>query len=175
MKIENFKYAEDLKIDLPLMILGIRARSLDDDKERYNFKEGREFINLAHQTAGHSCSQLYFNATILEPTEVGLKLMMKVNRRYLDSEIGWFGGPTLEQANEYKEILNRFGVDCNCSYLDLTEAAYPIDLKPEYLKILCKDQLPEDLDSLIEFKTPLDRALGCLNRWDLFILGDNCD
>ncbi len=43
------------------------------------------------------------------------------------------------------------------------------------LALVQTDEFPADLDELIEWEGDSNRTAGCIRRWQLFILGENCD
>ena len=172
--LKEFKYLEDYDLEVPSLVLAVVAKR-GDYKIDYEFKDGRKFFKLVHQCSGLACNHLYIYATMLEPTDVSVKIMKRLDRMYLDSNLGVLGNPSIDELVEYRDFLKDFGLDCNYSYSDFMEAVYPIDLSAESLKIVCKDQLPEDLDDLIDFKDNWHKFCGIIGRWNLFILGNNCD
>lgn len=175
--IEDFFYLPEPF--LPALILGIYVpassfRSDLDSSRDYHFKRGREWKKIAHQTAGLACHQHYIIGTILKPTDHALEGMRILSKKWLDTNVG-LGGGTLDELNEYRADLKRlFGADCNRSHRHFEEGFYGIDI--EFARILTGEKLPwDDLDSLIEWKSGFDRAIGCINRWGLWVLGENCD
>jgi len=175
----TFKFNDELGLRLPLLVMAVKCHpewgstSLEGSP-RYQFKPGREFINLQHQTRGHACNQVYMQATLLKPREP-VKIQM-LSDAWLDSDAGCFGVP-LDEVLKYREQLKALfglGVDCNHSYQDFEEGIYPIDCSPEAIKALCEDDLPEELDDLIEFGDN-NFAKFYVGRWSLFVLGENCD
>ena len=66
-----------------------------------------------------------------------------------------------------------FGVDCNHCYDEFEEGIAPIDI--EGLARMTSEDLPEDLDDLLALRTPMDKFIGCVGRWRLWILMENCD
>jgi len=177
----KFKFNDELGLRLPLLVLAVKCHPEWGSKSlegfpRHEFKPGREFINLQHQTSGHACHQVYLQATVLTPREP-VKIQM-LSDAWLESDAGCFGVP-LDEVLKYREQLKALfglGVDCNQSYQDFEEGIYPIDCSPEALKALCEDDLPEELDDLIEFgDNKFARFCGFVGRWSLFVLGENCD
>jgi hypothetical protein len=55
------------------------------------------------------------------------------------------------------------------------EGVYPFDFSIDVLRQLTSVALPDDLDELAEFDTPLERAFGSINAWRAYILGENSD
>lgn len=170
--IEGYKFLDsDYGVSLPVLVLAIDQRS--DSPKHYNFKPSRQWLKVRHQTAGIACHQRCMDATILNPREPGK--IKTLNDVYLDSCINMWG-LVLDVVLEYRQRINQlFGVDCNGTFMDLEEGIYPVDVTQENLKILCKDRLPKDLDSLISWESALAKAFGCVGRWKIYILGENCD
>lgn len=168
----EYKFLDyDYKIGLPVLVLAIKQDP--NYFKEYNFKPGRKWLKIHHQTAGYACNQVYMDAIILTPKEP--EKIQILNNEYLDSCVGAFR-QTLNEVIKYQQrILELFEVDCNLSFYDLEEAIYPIDATEGNLRKICIDNLPECLDDLIEWGTVLDRAWGCINHWNIYILGENCD
>jgi hypothetical protein len=178
LTVEKFKYADQLNIPLPSLILGIEVKPWEFEKPDmqrvYNFKPGRTWVNLAHQTAGIGCHQHYIHATVLTPVSEKVRYgMTALQEKWLDSNVGAFG-VGLKSLNDYSaDLRHLFGADCNQSHRCFEEGIYPIDV--EYVKDMVADDLPKDLDDLIEWKDGWSRALGCINRFGFWVIGENCD
>jgi len=173
MNKEEYKFLDnDYNITLPVLVLAITQRP--DFLREFNFKLTRQWLKVQHQTAGYACHQVYMDATILKPREP--EKLHILNREYSDSCINMWG-LTLDDAVTYRQrIIDLFGVDCNDTFHYLEEGIYPIDATQENLKKLCKDRLPKDLDNLIDWQDKtLDKMFGFIGRWQVYILGDNCD
>jgi hypothetical protein len=179
---DEFKSPEELNLKLPLLILAIEVPLYETEKPKeeaikdrcYNFKGPERWIMLAHQTAGHACHHHYFYASVLKPTPEAKVLMCELEKHWYESDCGMFN-VSLDEVLEYRKQLLEFGVDCNSSYRDFEEGIYPIDCESKNLKLLCEDELPEDLNEFIEWEDDWDRLIGIIGRWKLFILGENCD
>ena len=164
---ESCKYFEDYK--LPILVLAT--------KYPYKFKKTRKFISIAHQTAGHGCHQHYMMGTVLVPKRDVFKKMRLIDEEWLNSDCGIFS-TSLDSILLYREHLDEYlNVDSNLSYMDFEEGIYPIDCTRENIKKLTDEKLPEDLDDLIQWKdiSSWERFCGIVDRWNLFILGRNCD
>ena len=175
----KFKFNDELGLDLPLLVLAVKCHPEWGSKScvgvpRHEFKPGRTFVDLQHQTSGHACHQVYLQATILKPREP--EKLRLIESKWLDSDAGCFG-VGLDTILEYRAQLKElYGLDCNGCYQDFEEGVYPIDCSPEALKKLCEDEFPEDLDDLIKFGDgPFERMCGCIGRWNIYVLGENCD
>jgi hypothetical protein len=171
------------KDDLPRIILGIIPPDRAfEESPRYLWKEpkfkDRTWLKIAHQTAGLSCNQKFIIGTILTPKSP--EILRSINLlcdKWLDSNMGCWG-LSLKEANEYENDLWRlFGanVGCNSSWKDLEEAWYPIDCTKNALNTLTSDTLPDNLDDLILWENGWERAMGCVNRWSIRVLGLNGD
>lgn len=169
-KREDFKYIQN---DEPLLVLAVKVNP--DYYGEYKFTNKRDFVKIAHQTAGIGCHQHYMVGTILKPKWHILANMQTLTAKWLDSCAGVMG-VHLNDVVAYREDLKRFfQMDCNLSYRDFEEAIYPIDCTTENLKVLTDEQLPENLDDLIVFSDDMQRFIGSIGRWSLYILGPNCD
>jgi len=167
----DYKYFNS--IDFPVLVLGIRMSRLNE--ELWKFKDADKWIKIAHQAGGHLCSQHYMVGKPLTMTKDAIIAAHKINNYWLGSDCGVFG-TSLNELEEYRAQLKKLlDVDCNMSYPLFEEAIYPIDYSKENLGKLCEDDLPEDLDDLIEFKNERFKIFGSVGRWDLMILGDNGD
>lgn len=168
---DEFKYIQ--KDFEPLLVLGIKMDP--NNIEHYKFKPGKNFINIAHQTGGLSCHQHYMVGIVLKPKWHILVNMQSLVNKWLDTNVGVFGAQ-LNDVVEYREDLKRFfQMDCNESYTDFQEAIYPIDCTHDNLRQLTDDTLPDHLDDLIQFEDAFQSFVGSVNRWNLYILGPNCD
>jgi hypothetical protein len=178
----DFKYLDELGLTMPQLVLGIEipGSCFDDEPgwscHQYDLKSDRNWVKIAHQTAGLACHQHWMIGTFLKPKSVELlQNMQKLSDKWLDSNAGVFG-LSLAEANEYDgDLKYLFGVGCNRSWKDMEEAFYPIDCTPENIAAMTDEVLPNDLDELIEWGSGWERAIGCVNRWRLFVLGLNSD
>ncbi len=156
----------------PRLILAIKVREAPGN---FELDDRREWHRILHQTSGHACGTLDVICTFLEPRPNVSVVMNEIDRTWYDTDLGAWSTP-LNDVIKYRQILNeKLGVDCNRSYDELEEAVYPIDCSSENLKKLCVDDLPEDLESLLKFDRDLDRMMGMINRWKIYIIGENCD
>jgi hypothetical protein len=160
------RYLEDK--DLPKLVLALH--------DNYRTNSSRQWRYIAHQTAGHACHQHYMKAIILKPKKQVMVAMKEIDKHWLDSDAGMVGYPTLDELLKYrKQLKNLLDVDCNISYDKFEEGIYPIDCTGENLKKLCTDKLPKSLDDLVKFRAKIDWLFCCIGRWNLYILGNNCD
>lgn len=159
---------------LPVLVVGIYHKHPHVINHR--FKDQNVWMDIAHQTAGHLCNQHYLTGRILNPTDKMSKFMEELTYNWLDSDCGMFG-VSLEEILSYRKQLEQsnLGLDCNLSYSRFEEGIYPIDCSSDLLKKITTDEIPDNLDEWIDFESDRDRLLGCVNRWSLFVLGENCD
>lgn len=166
----EFEWLEELNEDEsaePWLVL-----ALDGDRD-YNFAPGLNWQHINHQTAGTACHHWKLHAVRLVPKDDTVRAWM---RRIADH---WFANGwlrvSLDELVAYRKQLREMGCDCNLSYPDFEEAIYPIDCTKEALTKLCSESLPDDLDTLVIWKNPIDKMCGMIGRWKLFILGPNSD
>lgn len=181
LKLEDFHYLDTQGIPFPQIVLGIKQYrecfSSDYPPRRHTFKSSTpKFQNIAHQTSGLGCGQFYITGTLLQPKSVEvLRGLQEIERKWLDSNVGVFGGATLEQLNDYERDLQRlFGASANRSHGDFAEALYPLDI--EHLPKIAADCPDlESLDEWIDWDSGLSRAIGSVGRWSAYFLGQNGD
>ena len=166
-----FEFIPNIK--LPVLSLVINQDY--DDIISYDFVEGREWLNIQHQTGGEAHKNNYFTGTILKPRSKTHEGMKQINERWYFSMLGFLRDPNLNELLEYKTQLNDLlGVDCNESFMEFEEGIYPIDCSVKNIRKLALDELPDNLDDLIRFEAIPYRSTGPNVKWDLYILGDNC-
>jgi hypothetical protein len=169
MEKSQYKYPDtEMGLKFPLLVLAIHHSdhlpTLPDD-----------FKPMMHQTGGIACHQHKFWGKVLDVRPTVKFRMEALGSRWYGSNAGVFGA-TLDELNRYREdIKELFGADCNYSYTAFEEGIYPLDVTPEILQELCDDNLPADLDKLIQWDTPMQQFLGSMNRWKLYILVENSD
>lgn len=177
LKIEDFQASYQPGLTFPRLMLAIEldGRALSEgDMRDYDFRPGRQWLKIEHQTAGHRCNQRYLIATPLTPknTEV-MGGIFALSTKWFGSQAGCFENP-LDLLIDYRADLRRlFKADCNHVHSKLDEGLYPIDI--EFLSALAADVLPKDLDELINFQTGWERACGFMGRWNLFVVATNSD
>lgn len=166
--LEEFRWLDfDLGLeDFPYLVLGF----VQDDGylRRLPLSDDRTWLHVHHQTRGLCCGQRYLTGTLLEPTARAQQAMEEISTAWLGTSLGCDGlGPTLDEILTYRrQLADLLGEDCNSSYGDLEEALYPIDIGQRTLRNLCTDDLPDDLDALVDWD--LRRPF-----WRLFILSEN--
>lgn len=173
-------WADTLQLPvLALVLPAIRLKDQNGMKEptRPLFRDSGHWTYIGHQTAGYACNHKYMWIKILAPkSEIIQKVMISLSNIYINSNLGSLGAPPLNEIFAYRQHVNEYlGVDCNYSYHELEEGYYPIDCTAENLSRLTSDELPEDLDDLIIWHSPIEQMMGCIGRWRLAIIGDNCD
>ena len=170
---DDYNYFKDS--NLPKLILGIKINSTHPHQEDYKFRQDKEWGKIAHQTSGHACHTHYFIGTILTPKSELINKIKDICDEYLDSGIGCFG-VNIHELNSYVDLLkNKLDVHCDWSYKDFEEGLYPIDYTKENLAKLSNDIFPDDVDDLIEWENPFKKSIGCIHRWGIWVLGQNCD
>lgn len=175
LSIEDFRYLDDLGLASPQLILGIEVdpRSFGSDypPRAPRFRAGRDWANLAHQTAGVACKQRFLMATVLAPTPAATLAMARLSEARIGTGIG-AGGVSLVDVLAYRDDVKRLlGADCNTSYSALAEGYYPIDV--EFAYKLTTTPLPAALDDLVDWTDGMERARGAMGRWKLAVLGRN--
>jgi len=147
--------------NLPCLILGVDFDCGRHQKQRPAEPSRWRLIN--HQYDGNYNDKLLLPAMILEPKEKGKNLLAELTARFER----WYGGsgfhgrPPLNAILEYREVLKRYGVDCNEAFHDnLGEGLYPIDIDTDVdiqrARELCATSLPDNLgDLLIEDGGPV--------------------
>jgi hypothetical protein len=176
MKREDFKHLDlDYGMPLPRLVLAIKAYEYREEFRDYSFKPVRKFLPIAHQTAGHGCHQHYLKGTVLIPRDDVAAAMQVLNDHWLDTDCGCLG-VSLDEVLEYRQQLQSLlHVDCNLTYRDFEEGIYPMDYTLQTLSSLQIDEFPQDLDELIEWQDTFNRTTGFIGRWQILILGENCD
>lgn len=100
---------------------------------------GREWLALQHQCGGINCEQLRMVATRLTPRPSIYAALRDIAREgYGISHFNRSDVLASRIAN-YVEALKRIGVDCECTYRELTESVYPIDAIDENLARVAED------------------------------------
>ena len=165
---EKYKFLDmDYDLKFPQLILAVA--------DECEFTSDRIFISIQHQTAGHACHQHYMSGTILTPKPSVQTAINTICDSWLDSDVGCFG-VTFNNLTKYRQqLVDLLEVDCQWSYPQFEEAIYPVDCCKEYLDKLCEDKLPDELDDLIVWKSDWDKVCGSINRWNLYLMGENCD
>lgn len=147
-------FSLDLFPDLerrPRLLLGVDPDVLTRGTQ---LREGRSWHYLQHQTSGLSCTQVYLVATELTPRPEREAGLLELADRYADSNFGLWG-TTIDNLVGYRETLRALvGVECAVRHRDFQEAVYPVDVTPEHLRHLSADDLPADLEELLEFDSP---------------------
>jgi len=186
----EYKWAVDL--GLPLLVLAT--------DEPHKFTGARKWEAIYHQTGGPACHKKYMMATVLQPRQELEGRIWKLTETWRRTDTGaWM--VTLESINRYNAQLQElFGVDCKTSYGNFQEGIYPIDITPDSLRKLTAEELPKNLNNLVDWKGEtkehlqkkfpdkefdklepnvqkqligLSEFAGCMARWNLYILGHN--
>lgn len=172
LKRDDFQFIEELNENEraePWLVLAV-----DGDYD-YEFAPGREWLHVDHQTAGIGCHHHYLHALRLTPKNDAVrKWMTDISDNWFATNVGAFY-PTLNEILLYRNNLQVLGFDCDACYREFEEGIYPIDLTKDSLARICSDELPDDLDSLVIWKNPMEQLFGLARRWRLYILGPNSD
>lgn len=175
LSLESFRTPAELGLTLPSLILGmeIDPRSFGSDypPKRPPFYPDRTWVALSHETSGAARRPRYLLATVLTPTPAAALGMARLSEARTGSAIG-VGGVSLVDVIAYRDDVRRLlGAEVERCYGALTEGYYPLDA--EYAAKLTTDELPAQLDDLVDWKDGVERACGCIGRWRLVILGRN--
>ena len=130
---------------------------------------------VTHQGAGVGCTNFEVDAIILPLKPEVVDSITALTQRWYGTDVGALGKPSLRDINQYDADLRALGLSCNAAYPDFMEGVYPFDFSIDVLRQLTSVALPDDLDELVEFDTPLERAFGSFNAWSAYILGENSD
>lgn len=170
---KDFNYTPDEK--LPSLVLGLKCHFNKDGvhESYFRFKNPAKWSLISHQTAGYACHQHHIIGRYLKPKDSVKSKMAELSAKWLDSCAGCFGLQLTEILEYRNDIGKMFGADCNHSFSDFEEGIAPIDI--EYLDKLTDERLPRKLDDLLIFDNSMHKAMGSLNRWNLWILMENCD
>ena len=164
-----------LTMPQPVLLLGIEVTAETLSLHQHQFKPGRIWLYVQHQTCGHACHQRYFIGVRLSPRPEKLAAIQKLCDHWLDSDAGVWGVGLDELLVYRQQLRDWLGVDCAdaATYRNFEEAWYPVDVK--FATVLATDELPADLDDLIEWRDGLAKFAGCFSRWKLIVLGENGD
>ncbi len=140
---------------VPRFILG-----LDFDQGLRNFNlcpaEPEKWRMVDHNVDGVNCDRRVLPAMLLDPTDKGRALLEDLEKTfdYWHPGAGHNYRMPLNDVLAYREVLLRYGVDCNEAFRDgLVEGWYPIDigekLSSETIRTLCSTPLPDHLADLL--------------------------
>jgi hypothetical protein len=137
------------------------------------FVDPSSWVDLFHQTAGFACHHLNIHARFLKPRKKILPLLEELSANYLESLLS--PPVSFDDAQEYQNILARYGLSANRDYIYLQEGFYPIDI--EFIKKVTAEEFPADLQDLIVKKKHPRNRWSFLERrtFGLAVLGPNCD
>lgn len=108
----------------------------------------------------------YIQALLPQPSDLGYRLLETVFELCNTNK-----DRDLDFLIEYESILLQVGLSCNRSCKNLENGYYPIDFDKDIVKRLFVDEMPDDLDDLINFENNTDRLGGIIGRWRCAILG----
>ena len=137
---------------------------------------GRKWYAVRHQCAGVACQQQEFYGTPVAPSGKVAMALTQMSQQFYGSEIGALG-TNLDDILEYRAMLQAVDLDCKYTYPKMVEGFYPIDL-PEHLDNYLEEQLPAELDDLIDWDAEgggLGRMVGFIGRWSLVWVSPNSD
>lgn len=183
LNISDFIYLDKIQnTSFPQLAIAIEIKPefFDDEycgyTKNFNFKADRKWYKIAHQSAGIACNQRYFITSFLNPKSLQVyKNMENLHKFYYGSSAGAFN-ISLDSILEYRKMLkDLFSVDCNYCWQNFEESVYPIDCTLDNIKKFTDEELPQDLDELIEWESGFQRAAGVINRWSFLILTENSD
>ena len=180
----QLKTLEDFKLDyktchhfenekLPLLVLATANHFPFKNSGLYK----REWLPIFHQTAGNACHHHYMMGTILKPKPHIQQAMKTISGFWLDSCAGMWGA-SLDSILTYRsQISDMLKADCNNCYDKFEEGIYPLDTSVEFTRSICTDKIPKEFDQFVDWTSlsKLSHLCGILNRWQLYILGPNCD
>lgn len=168
----EYRYLDELGLSEPVLLLVYRGD--------HQLVEGRTWHHIRHQCAGNACRQRDIMGTVLTPRGTVAMGLAQLAARWEGSLCGMWN-LRLEDVVRYQGDLQALGLDCEEEFSDLLEGYYPIDM-PESLTDIIEDDLPDDLDEMIAWENPpnssrgaLERLFGAFRRWQLVLLGPNCD
>jgi hypothetical protein len=166
----------DVPIKYPALVLANPIRQdLGREEVDYNYKPGREWLQFLHSTAGHAVRYKAMACTLLTPKPELVEKIQLISDYWKGTDTGVYN-VSLDDIVEYRKQLNKeLAVDCNRSYKDFAEAIYPIDARPQWIRRLVQELIPEDLDDWIEWKDDLEKHSTSIGRWSFYILGKNSD
>jgi hypothetical protein len=158
----------------PILVIGIQR----GDRGLCGITQGKHpFVSISHQTAGVACHTVEIDGIVLRPRPRAFAAMQLIEDHWRGSSMG-ASRTRLDDIVYYrmqvKNLLNA-RADCDVSYDMLEEGVYPIDPMVPVIRELCEDDLPDDLDDLLEFDSPVSRILGSMDRWRCLILSANSD
>lgn len=164
----------DVRRGSPVLFLGMLERS-----RLRGIKGGRRgpLVRVSHQFAGVGCDMLHAEGFVLQPRPSAFAAMQLIEATWRETSMGAFR-TQLDDIELYRSQLRSTlhpRADCNSSYHLLAEAVYPLDPSVDVLREICTDDLPDDLDDLLEFESGASRLRGVVDRWACLILTENSD
>lgn len=183
---EGMGYADEHGLPEPTLVLAIdrddhdRRWVFDGDALDFRYTPTRRWVALAVQTAGIACHQRRLVATPLTPTDQMRHIMGQANEEFYDS-CAARGHAQLSDLRRWDDLLRQVGATCERTHPRFEEACYPIDLDTDTLARICTDQLPDDLNTLVEIAEPWrHQRTSVLDipphpPWKLYVVGTNSD
>lgn len=138
---------------LPRFILGV---DFDSGKHtRLRPAEPEKWRLVDHVVDGWSADRRVLPALLLPPSEKGNKLLAELHSQFDHwYEADFRGRPPLDAILEYRQVLSRYGVDCNEAFrYGLCDGWFPIDVEQERdwnaARELCTTPLPASIGDLV--------------------------
>ena len=169
MEAKKAQSPEQLGLQIPSLFLVMKGQR--------KTVPGREWFHIRQQCAGIACLQHEFYGTPVTPRGKIALGLARISEHFYDTSMGTFG-ITMDDALEYRAMLNQLGLDCNHEFSKLAEGYYPIDLPSNLGEILEDEELPDDLDQLIDWEAEgggVYQLMGIIGRWSLVWLSQNSD
>ena len=162
--------SETWTLDLGLPVLVLASQS------SYGVpRDPEQWTEISHQGGGYACAQFKRDCIVLPIREEMLPRIRELTEKWLDSCVGGLGNPALRDVNEYSADLQKLDLTCETCYSNLMEGVYPFDATVESLRRVTSAAIPDSLDDLLVFESEFTRMFGIVNRWEAYILGENCD
>lgn len=167
LTVEDFRYADQQGLALAALVLAVRvpdqAFERPELQEALRFKPGRAWRRIAHNCGTQT---RWLHTTTLTP-RLPASALAVVND--WAAKAPGSGAINLLHVLDYREALwAHLRAECNESFTDLGRHYLPIDVS--FVRQVAADDLPKDLDDLIEWDSGLQRAARAHNRWSLAIL-----
>jgi hypothetical protein len=147
---------------LPRFILGV---DFDSGRHvRLRPAQPEKWRVVDHTVDGWNADRRVLPALLLEPSEKGARLLAELKKEFDD----WYkqdfrGRPPLNAILAYRNVLARYGVDCNESFrYGLADGWFPIDVEQEQdwnaARELCAMPLPDNPGDLLldDHNKPVD-------------------
>jgi len=138
---------------LPRYILGV---DFDSGRHvRMRPAEPEKWRLVDHLVGGWYEERRVLPSMLLDPSEKGAELLSELKKEFYDwYSKGFRGHPPLNEIFQYRQVLERYGVDCNESYrFHLDDGWFPIDMERDRdwnaVRELCATPLPDAAGDLL--------------------------